>query len=202
MLRSDQAPDAGYRERIAASVLAMKALPADRQPDGRDTLSSGRSHDMFQACPVSETGRFTVLLRRSILGGGAGALLPPAVVMAQAKEKLTVVNAHHTSWGPCLRWRAQVEPVWRETKQFGKVSYFRVEVRSQKLIPLKSEWPEELRWVLDLFLVSPEAAGVKAIYTPRFIAASKAQNKLLYTTHGFAGWTERFKPWLDKRLGA
>jgi hypothetical protein len=76
-----------------------------------------------------------------------------------------------------------------------------VEVRSQKLIPVKSEWAEELRWVLDLFLASPQAEGIKSIYTPRFIAASKSQNKLLYTTYGFGGWTDHFKPWLDKRVG-
>jgi predicted flavoprotein YhiN len=38
-----------------------------------------------------------MLLRRSVLGAGAGGLLAPAIAVAQAKEKLTVVNAHHTN---------------------------------------------------------------------------------------------------------
>lgn len=67
---------------------------------------------------------------------------------------------------------------------------------------MKAEWPEELHWVADLFLASPQAEGIKSIYTPRFIAASKARNKMLYTTYGFSGWMDRFKPWLDKHVGA
>lgn len=56
--------------------------------------------------------------------------------------------------------------------------------------------------MVDLFLASPQAEGIKSIYTPRFIAASKARNKMLYTTHGFGGWTDHFQPWLNKRVGA
>ena len=56
--------------------------------------------------------------------------------------------------------------------------------------------------MVDLFKASPQAEGLRSNATPRFIAASKAQNKMLYTASGFDGWTERFKPWLDKRVGA
>lgn|GEM_PF-2951481 len=38
-----------------------------------------------------------MLLRRTVLGAGAGYLLAPAIAAAQVREKLTVVNAHHTN---------------------------------------------------------------------------------------------------------
>ena len=95
-----------------------------------------------------------------------------------------------------------MEPLWRQTAQYGKVAYSRVEVASAKLVAMRSEWPEELRWALDLFLASPSAEGIKALYTPRFIIASKRRDKLLHSAHGYRGWTDFAKPWLDKHVGA
>jgi hypothetical protein len=74
-------------------------------------------------------------------------------------------------------------------------------VRSARILPLRSEWPEDLRWALDLFLASEASEGLRAHYTPRFLFASKAQNKLLFTTYGTNGWTEYGRPWLDKNVG-
>lgn len=75
-----------------------------------------------------------------------------------------------------------------------------MEVGSAKLISVRSEWPDDLRWVFDLFFTSTYAEGVKALYTPRFIAATREPSKLLYTSWGNEGWTRHFKPWLDKRV--
>jgi hypothetical protein len=66
---------------------------------------------------------------------------------------------------------------------------------------VRSEWPEETRWVANLFLASSEAEGVGSMRTPRFIIASKQRNKMIYTAWGTGGWNERIKPWLDQNVG-
>ncbi len=91
--------------------------------------------------------------------------------------------------------------MWRETAQFRQVEYYRVEVVSARVLPLRGEWPPEHRWALDLFLASPDSEGRKAHYTPRFIVASRQQNRLLLCSHGYGGWTHEVKPWLDQRFG-
>ena len=67
---------------------------------------------------------------------------------------------------------------------------------------MRSEWPENMRWVLDLFLKSPDAEGLKSTYSPRFIVASKQQNKMILCSAGEQGWSATVKPWLDKTYGA
>ena len=95
-----------------------------------------------------------------------------------------------------------MEPVWRQTGQFKKVEYVRVEVRSARSLTRRSEWPEEYRWVLDLFLESEESDGVRSFYTPRFIIASRAQKRMLLTASGTDGWRHSVQPWLDRHVGA
>jgi hypothetical protein len=55
--------------------------------------------------------------------------------------------------------------------------------------------------VVDLFNESPYSEGMKAIYTPRFIVASKARNRILVCSYGNAGWKNVIRPWLDKNVG-
>jgi hypothetical protein len=91
--------------------------------------------------------------------------------------------------------------VWRETPQFRKVDYKRVELASARLLSVRSEWPAETRWIADLFLSSPEAEGVGSLRTPRFIIASRERNAMIYTAWGTEGWRSRIKPWLDQNVG-
>lgn len=93
-----------------------------------------------------------------------------------------------------------MEPEWRKTAQFAKIDYFRVEVPSARAITVRGEWPEDQRWVFDLFIQTPSAQDNRAYVTPRFIAASRAQNRLLFQASGESGWRDHFKPWLDKRV--
>lgn len=78
----------------------------------------------------------------------------------------------------------------------------RVEVRSARSLTRRSEWPEEYRWVLDLFLESEESDGVRSLYTPRFLIASREQKRLLVIASGFDSWTRVVKPWLDRQVGS
>ncbi len=94
-----------------------------------------------------------------------------------------------------------MEPVWRKTEQFKKVEYVRVEVRSVRVLTVRREWPEDARWVLDLFLDSPDSEGIKSLYTPRFIIASRKEKRILLCTSGTSGWRDQVKPWLDSNLG-
>lgn len=74
-------------------------------------------------------------------------------------------------------------------------------MRSARSITRRSEWPENYRWVLDLFLEMEESEGVRSLYTPRFIIASPAERRVLLTTSGNEGWSRTIKPWLDRRVG-
>ena len=77
----------------------------------------------------------------------------------------------------------------------------RVEVRSARSLTRRSEWPEEYRWVLDLFLEMEESDGVRSLYTPRFIIASRAEKRVLLTASGNESWSRTIRPWLDRRVG-
>jgi len=65
----------------------------------------------------------------------------------------------------------------------------------------RSEWPDDYRWVLDLFLESEESEGVRSLRTPRFIIASRAEKRMLLTTSGNENWTQVIRPWLDREVG-
>lgn len=77
----------------------------------------------------------------------------------------------------------------------------RVEVRSARSLTRHSEWPEEYRWVLDLFLEMEESEGVRSLYTPRFIITNRAQKRILLTTSGNESWSRTIRPWLDREVG-
>jgi hypothetical protein len=74
-------------------------------------------------------------------------------------------------------------------------------VRSARVLTKRSEWPEEYRWVLDLFLEMDESDGVRSLYTPRFIIASRAEKRVLLTTSGNESWSRTIRPWLDRQVG-
>ena len=92
--------------------------------------------------------------------------------------------------------------MWRQSEQFKKVEYSRIELRSARVLTKRSEWPEEYRWVLDLFLESEESEGVRSLRTPRFIVASRAEKRMLLTASGSDNWSSVVKPWLDRTVGA
>ncbi len=72
---------------------------------------------------------------------------------------------------------------------------------SARLVALRQEWPEDLRWVVDLFNASPYSEGIKSNYTPRFIVASRKRNRILACSYGNNGWNTVIRPWLDKNVG-
>lgn len=74
-------------------------------------------------------------------------------------------------------------------------------MRSARILTKRSEWPEEYRWVLDLFLDSEESDGVRSLRTPRFIIASRSEKRMLLTTSGNENWTQVVRPWLDRQVG-
>ena len=69
------------------------------------------------------------------------------------------------------------------------------------MLTKRSEWPDDYRWVLDLFLESEESEGVRSLRTPRFIIASRAGKRMLLTTSGNENWTQVIRPWLDREVG-
>lgn len=91
--------------------------------------------------------------------------------------------------------------MWRETAQFKKVEYRRIELPTARVLTVRREWPPDLQWALQLFLESPDSEGVASMRTPRFLFLSRSENKLLYTTWGYRGWTDYAVPWLDRRVG-
>lgn len=65
----------------------------------------------------------------------------------------------------------------------------------------RSEWPADLHWVFDLFVAHPDAQGIRSGYTPRFMAVSPGEKRIVHTSVGTGGWAHDFKPWLDRTLG-
>ncbi|HQZ13317.1 MAG TPA: hypothetical protein PK286_10575 [Devosia sp.] len=88
------------------------------------------------------------------------------------------------------------------TEQFKRVTYRRVEVASQRLIRLPSEWPEDLRWLLEAYLETPSGRSVNALYSPRFLVTLQDTRKLVIWESGLKGWSERLQPKLKKLVGA
>lgn len=95
-----------------------------------------------------------------------------------------------------------MEPVWRRSAQYTRVQYHRVEIGSFRLLTKRSEWPEPLRWVFDVWDASPTSDGRESLYTPRFIVARESDRSLLFTAAGEYAWRYEIVPFLNRLVGA
>ena len=65
---------------------------------------------------------------------------------------------------------------------------------------MPSEWPEDIRWIVEAFRETEAGKGKAAWSSPRFYVANG--RKLVVTAAGHAGWNDRVQPVLRKLTGS
>lgn len=88
---------------------------------------------------------------------------------------------------------------WRNTPQYAAVEYRRIEVNSWRLVILPSEWPADLRWIVEEFRKTEAGRNHESKWSPRFYVVQ--DHKLLRTAAGFGGWDNEIQPLLKRITG-
>ena len=110
---------------------------------------------------------------------------------AQTGGPLTLVYACDKESEPCKTWETQWEPLFTASPASKKVTIRKVNAPTKKALLQQSSWPADLRWVLDVFLMSQE--GVQDGYdTPRFFLLQ--DNSISFASAGNNGWREFMWP--------
>lgn len=78
--------------------------------------------------------------------------------------------------------------------------YRRVEPYNRRLLTLPSEWPDDIRWVVEEFRKTKEGRGIEQRYSPRFFVA--VERRLVVTDVGLHGWKGTIVPKLRELVGA
>jgi hypothetical protein len=106
-------------------------------------------------------------------------------------SRLTLVYACDEQSEPCKTWRSQWEPMLAGSPAAQKVTLRKVHAPTAKALLQPASWPQDLRWVLDVFLMSQE--GVQDGYdTPRFFLLQGGQ--IAFSSVGNNGWREFMWP--------
>lgn len=110
---------------------------------------------------------------------------------AQSGGPLTLVYACDVQSEPCKTWEKQWEPIFTASPASKKVTIRKINAPTKKALLQQSSWPADLRWLLDVFLMSQE--GVQDGYdTPRFFLLQ--DNSISFTSTGVNGWREFMWP--------
>jgi len=115
-------------------------------------------------------------------------IAPPAGAQT---GRLTLLYVCDRQSEPCKTWEKQWEPIFVASPAAGKVTLRKVNAPDAKALLKPASWPEDLRWVLDVFLMSQE--GVQDGYdTPRFFLLQDGQ--IAFASVGNNGWREFMWP--------
>jgi len=110
---------------------------------------------------------------------------------AQTGGPLTLVYACDKESEPCKTWETQWEPIFNASPASKKVTIRKVKAPTRKALLQQASWPADLRWLLDVFLMSQE--GVQDAYdTPRFFLLQN--NSISFSSTGVNGWREFMWP--------
>ncbi len=110
---------------------------------------------------------------------------------AQDGGPLTLVYACDAQSEPCKTWATQWEPIFAASPAAKKVTLRKVSAPTAKALLQQATWPADLRWLLDVFLMSQE--GVQEAYeTPRFFLLQN--NQISFASAGINGWREFMWP--------
>ncbi|MFZ5779575.1 MAG: hypothetical protein ACOY4R_05135 [Pseudomonadota bacterium] len=113
---------------------------------------------------------------------------PPASAQSGS---LTLLYACDRQSEPCKVWEKQWEPIFAASPAARKVTLRKVNAPDAKALLKPASWPADLRWVLDIFLMSQE--GVQDGYdTPRFFLLQDGQ--IAFASVGNSGWREFMWP--------
>jgi hypothetical protein len=75
-----------------------------------------------------------------------------------------------------------------------------VEANSNRLMTVRSEWPEDLQWLLEEFKQTDEGRSTYSLHAPRFFVA--LDRKIIATSRGRESWTKTIVPTLDRLVGS
>lgn len=134
-----------------------------------------------------------MLKRRSLL---AGALVAQPVLAltaaAQAKKPILVFAGDEASEGT-RTWRSQWEPMFKQSPVFQKIDYRVVFTKTPAELMKPANWPSDLRWVLDAYLMSQVGVD-QGSETPRFFLIQDGQ--ITFTAVGNNSWRDVMWPTL------
>ena len=133
-----------------------------------------------------------MVLRRFLMAVLAMAAMVALAPTAGAQNgPLTLIYACDEQSEPCKTWRSQWEPIFAASPAAQKVTLRKVNAPTAKALLQPANWPKDLRWVLDTFLMSQE--GVQDGYdTPRFFLLQGGQ--ITFSSVGNNGWREFMWP--------
>ena len=104
---------------------------------------------------------------------------------------ITLLYACDLQSEPCRTWTSQWEPIFRASPAAKQVTLRKIEAPTARALLQPASWPKDLRWVLDVFLMSQE--GVQDGYdTPRFFLLQGGQ--IIFSSVGNNGWREFMWP--------
>ncbi len=105
--------------------------------------------------------------------------------------RLVLLYACDEQSEPCKVWQTQWEPIFTASAAARKVTLRKVNAPNAKALLQPASWPQDLRWVLDVFLMSQE--GVQDTYdVPRFFLLQDGQ--IAFASVGNNGWREFMWP--------
>ncbi|WP_296347074.1 hypothetical protein [Reyranella sp.] len=137
-----------------------------------------------------------MLKRRKLVAGGVMLAALPSfarVASAQAAGKPILIFAGDETSEACKVWRTQWEPLFKQAPVFQKVDYRVVFTRTPALLMKPANWPSDLRWVLDAFLMS-QVGVEQGAETPRFFLIQGGQ--ITMTAVGNNAWRDIMWPTL------
>jgi hypothetical protein len=133
--------------------------------------------------------------RRSLMMGAvamaATASLADSAV-AQAGRPTLIFVGDQTSEA-CKTWRTQWEPIFVAAPVFKKIDYRVIYPPKSSDLAKQLSWPADLRWVLDVFLMS-QVGVQEGFEVPRFFLVQNKQ--VTFSTSGNSGWREVMWPTL------
>jgi hypothetical protein len=136
-----------------------------------------------------------MLDRRSFVLGGvalAATSFVARVATAQAGRPTLIFVGDQTSEA-CKTWRTQWEPLFVAAPVYKKLDYRVVYPAKSSDLAKPQSWPADLRWVLDVFLMS-QVGVQEGFEVPRFFLVQNQQ--VTFSTSGNSGWREVMWPTL------
>ena len=136
-----------------------------------------------------------MLDRRSFVSGGvamAATSFAARLAAAQAGRPMLVFVGDQTS-EDCKVWRTQWEPIFVASPVYQKLDYRVIYPEKSSMLAKQQTWPADLRWVLDVFLMS-QVGVQEGFEVPRFFLVQNQQ--VTFSTSGNSGWREVMWPTL------
>jgi hypothetical protein len=131
-----------------------------------------------------------MVLRRILMAMAALALLAPTAGAQQSAKPVLVLLCNDAS-DACKTWHKQWEPMFVATPAYRMIDIRAIETKTSKDMVKPVNWPADLRWLLDTFLMSQQGQW-EEYETPRFFLLQNGS--VTASTAGNNGWREFMWP--------